>query len=230
MKRRQSIKSVERSVAFQASLKLGEEWELEPRESPDFIVTAANARFGLEVTRCQIGRRGRKGSKMRQAESARQAWLDGIRSDYESQGGASLNLKYWGAITSKARETLLGTLLANDFSGPVRRIRMRPEGDGASILAFETPNAHWEMPEDRAGEASLDSSIFQRVIDEKAEKLPVYREVCGDIRLLVVADQIYNSGKLLLEPGVRPDLKGFSTVYFFAYPRTMTSFYAAAAG
>ena len=224
MKRLQPTKSFEQGSAFQASLKLGEEWKLEPRESPDFLVKTANGCFGLEVTQCQVGPRRRKGSRMREAESARQHWLNGVRADYEAQGGAPLNCKYWGDITDEAREILVDTLVAGNFAGPVQMMRLGSGGD-ARLLAFETPHTHWEMPGDRAGETSRDGSYLQRVIDEKAGKLEKYREACADVRLLVVADQIYNSGRLLLEPGFQPDLRGFDAVYFFAYPLTVTPFY-----
>ena len=224
MKRRQSTKSFEQGSAFQASLKLGEKWKLEPRESPDFLVKTVNGCFGLEVTQCHIGLRKSKSSRMREAESARQHWLNGVRADYEAQGGATLNCKYWGDTTEEARAILIEALLANDFTGPVKWMKLASDG-GAKLLAFETPNTHWEMPDDRAGELSQDGFFLQRVIDEKAGKLETYREACADVRLLVVADQIYNSGRLLLKPDFRPDLRGFDAVYFFAYPSAVTPFY-----
>lgn len=224
LKRHQSTKLFEQGSAFQTSLKLGESWKLEPRESPDFLVKTANGCFGLEVTQCQIGPRRRKSSQMREAESARQHWLNGVRADYEAQGGAKLNCKYWGDTTEEARAILIEALLTNDFTGPVEAKKLGSDG-GARLLAFETPNTHWEMPVDRAGETSRDGSYLQRVIDEKAGKLEKYREACAEVRLLVVADQIYNSGRLLLEPDFQPDLRGFDAVYFFAYPRTVIPFY-----
>lgn len=46
-----------------------------------------------------------------------------------------------------------------------------------------------------------------------------YREAAGsDIRLLLVADRILNSGKLLLEERGAYDFHGFRAVYFFPYP------------
>jgi hypothetical protein len=224
LKQRQSTKSFEQGSAIQVSHKLGEKWELTPRESPDFLVITANGCFGLEVTQCQIGLRRRKSSRMREAESARQHWLNEVRADYEAKGGPSLNCKYWGDTTEEARSILIEALLTNDFTGAVETMKLGSDG-GARLLAFETPNTHWEMPVDRAGEISQDGSYLQRVIDEKAGKLEKYREACADVRLLVVADQLYNSGRLLLEPDFRPNLCGFDAVYFFAYPRTVIPFY-----
>lgn len=186
MKGRQSTKSFEQGSAFQASLKLGDEWKLEPRESPDFLVKTANGWFGLEVTQCQIGPRRRKSSRMREAESARQHWFNGVRADYEAQLGATLNCKYWGNTTEEARAVLIEALSTNDFTGPVESLKLRSDG-GARLLAYETPNAHWEMPVGRAGEISRDGSCLQRVIDEKVGKLETYREavpMCGFSSLL----------------------------------------------
>ena len=50
---------------------------------------------------------------MRQAESARQHWLNGVRADYEAEGGGMLNCKYWGDTTAKARAILLEALLGS---------------------------------------------------------------------------------------------------------------------
>lgn len=57
------------------------------------------------------------------------------------------------------------------------------------------------------------------------KKLARYREAAGpDIRLLLVADRICNSGKLMLDEGTALDVQGFQVVYFFSYPESVTIF------
>jgi hypothetical protein len=64
--------------------------------------------------------------------------------------------------------------------------------------------------------------IIADAIETKARELPRYKDAAGpDIRLLLVADRIYNSGKLILEERVAFDFHGFQAVYFFPYPESV---------
>jgi hypothetical protein len=47
-----------------------------------------------------------------------------------------------------------------------------------------------------------------------------------DIRLLLVADRIHNSGKLMLDDTAALDTEGFQVVYFFPYPEEVIIFSA----
>jgi hypothetical protein len=56
-------------------------------------------------------------------------------------------------------------------------------------------------------------------IAKKAGELTRYRSAAGDdVRLLLVANRINNSGKLELEAGAQFDFHGFNAVYLFPYP------------
>lgn len=218
-------KRVEHSNAFQASLKLGEEWHLEEREAPDFLVTTATGMFGLEVTDCHIGARTRGGSKARAAESANARWLKNVREEYERQGGVGLHLRYFGEASEAARLRLLAalgsTVFEDTYDSPPREFSIL----GGRAWASKAPHTVWTMVSDRVGWVSHDGAYLQREIDAKAEKLTKYREICSDIRLLVVADRIHNSGKLELDDDFIPNLRGFDAVYFFSYPISVTAFY-----
>jgi len=224
---RQLKKHKEQSEAFQASLKLGEEWTLEPRESPDFIVTSAEQRFGLEVTDAYIGPKTKKGAVERAKESANHKWLTAIRRRYEAAGGVGLHVRYHGAVDKAAADELLQALLDARLETVSQFARLdRFELTHGKAYVHTTPNVYWMMLDDRVGWVSQDGGYLQREIDLKAKKLAKYRAVCADIRLLVVANRIYNSGKLQLEDDFRPDLRGFDAVYFFSYPSSLTAFYA----
>jgi len=62
-------------------------------------------------------------------------------------------------------------------------------------------------------------------IEKKSKKLRRYKECSGlnDIRLLIVANQIMNSGKLSLNERPALDLRGFRRLYFFSYPERVTT-------
>jgi hypothetical protein len=224
-RKRQSPKAFEESMAFQASLKLGEEWQLVAREAPDLLVKTEKGEFGLEVSQCYIGRQGRKGSVARRDESANQDWLNGIRAEYERRAGVSLHLRFLGSRSEAVGQNLLQALLATDFSSRSSYGSLKVPFEGGKAWAFQTPNASWIVVNDRVGWVSNDGAVLQRVIDSKARKLAGYRQAIGDVRLLVVADGIYGSGKLQLEAGFRPHLRGFDAVYFFAYPRSVSPFF-----
>ena len=228
---RQPQKFKEQSEALQASLKLGEHWDLEAREAPDFIVTSGGRRFALEVTECHVGPKTRKGATQRAREAANHGWLTAIRGQYEAIGGVGLSVRYRGEVDPAAAERLLQALIDGRFGArtiyDASETLILPKG---RAYVHRTPNAFWMVLDDRGGWASSDGYFLQREIDLKAQKLPEYRRACDDVRLLVVADRIHNSGKLELEKGFRPDLCGFDAVYFFSYPSSVTAFYAGSGG
>jgi hypothetical protein len=59
-------------------------------------------------------------------------------------------------------------------------------------------------------------------IEKKSKELTRYKDAAGsDIRLLLVADRIHNSGKLFLDERVPFEFHGFHTVYLFPYPESV---------
>jgi hypothetical protein len=61
--------------------------------------------------------------------------------------------------------------------------------------------------------------IIADAIEKKAKEMARYKQAAGsDIRLLLVADRINNSGKLALSEGAEFDFQGFNAVYLFPYP------------
>jgi hypothetical protein len=96
-----------------------------------------------------------------------------------------------------------------------------------SVYVTRALRANWFCVNDRVGR--VDSNPIDRIaeaIEDKAAKLPRYKKCTGldDIRLLVVANRIMNSGKLTLEKCPALDLRGFRIVYFFSYPESVTAF------
>lgn len=219
-------KKEEEYWACQAALKLGERWELAPREVPDFGVVSSAGEFGLEVTECHIGPDSSKGSIMRAAEGKNRKLLETARRKYERDSGVCLNLKYLGPVNDLAMEELVDALQDTSLE------RLEVFANSVEIVfasgkawVHPTTKPNWILIRDRVGWVSQSGEFLQREIDKKARKLSKYREAYSDIRLLVVSNRILNSGKLLLEEGFRPDLRGFDAVYFFSYPDCVTPFY-----
>ena len=84
----------------------------------------------------------------------------------------------------------------------------------------------WYFVEHRAG--CVDFNPMPRIVEavkKKSQQLEIYSRAAGsDIRLLVVANRIYNSGKVTLGEKSPLDTKGFRAVYFFSYPESVTVF------
>ena len=209
-------------------LKLGEEWEFEERESPDFLITTDRGdKFGLEVTDAYVGSTTRRGSALRLREDANHSWLSGIRREYEAHGGVDLHVRYTGSTSPAVRHQLLEALRDSRFeehSAPSAIAIIRLSAGTAYV--HRTPHPYWMMLDDRSGAVSRDGRHLQDAIDQKAKKLAMYRTACENVRLLVVAMGVYNSGKLELESDYKPDLRGFDAVYFFSYPYEVTTFRA----
>ena len=67
--------------------------------------------------------------------------------------------------------------------------------------------------------------IIADAIRKKANELTRYRVAAGpDVRLLLVADRIHNSGKLMLDNTAVLDTQGFQVVYVFPYPEPLMAF------
>lgn len=72
---------------------------------------------------------------------------------------------------------------------------------------------------DRAGFVDRNPDEIITAIAKKAADLSRYENAAGrDVRLLLVADRMNNSGKLTLEADARFDFCGFREVYLFPYP------------
>jgi hypothetical protein len=81
----------------------------------------------------------------------------------------------------------------------------------------------WYSVNDRVGFVDRNPhQIIAAAIEKKANELTRYKAEAGsDVRLLLVAEGISNSGKLRLESRVDFDLHGFKAVYFFPYPEAV---------
>lgn len=228
---RQSQKQQERIYAEQAAKLLGRSWVLsDDRECPDFIVTEEKMRFGLEIASLFVGPKGRKGASSRAEESASKRALEQLRKEFEAKVDLPLIVKLVGSKLGDSTcpanmAAVVPGLLAMDL--PRKEIGYQDKfvvDDGPASLTVYVTRAlrpDWYDVAHRVGWVDTNPVCYiADMIAEKAGRLTHYKENTDleDIRLLLIADRIMNSGKMALN--IPPDigLGGFKAVYFFSYP------------
>lgn len=225
-------KSTERFFVEKAAELLGKSWCLGPdRESPDFIVTEGEQQFGLEVCDIFTGAQVEAGSCMKRKESETQRAVNAMRREYESKRDIPLIVKFVGNMSDKNMMAVLPALDAMNLSTKAigyHDVIEVDEGEAKlRVHVTRAPRADWISVNDRVG--WVDHNPIDRIVAEikkKSEKLSRYRESTNlnDIRLLVVANRIMNSGKLSLRERPALDTRGFQIVYFLSYPESIDVF------
>lgn len=218
----------ERNFVEEAARLLGKRWDIGvDRENPDFLVLENGQRFGLEVTQIFIGPQDDAGSSLKAGESKTQRTLSRLQSQYEAIENIPLTVKFVGNMEADNLATLVPALLAKDL--PSKSVRYQfvhdttiehPARARLRVYVTKAHSPNWYSVNDRIGFVDCNPHrIIADAIAKKANELPRYKESAGDdIRLLLVADRISNSGKLLLEEGAQFQFHGFKAVYLFPYP------------
>jgi len=221
-------KNKERHYLEEAAKRLGLPWVIGlDRECPDFIVTEGTHQFGIEVSEIFMGATGANGSQMKRAESGVQRKLNTLRAEFEAAANIPLTVKFVGNMSEPNTTFVRDRLLAEDFaSKPIAYRTVIDTHNGLRVHVTKALRPDWYSVNDRVG--WVDRNPLPQIIDavsKKSGELARYIEAAGpDVRLLLFADCIYNSGKLRLEEPFEIDLCGFSRVYFFSYPETVTVF------
>ena len=233
---RPAKKRHERFLVEQAAHLLGKAWHigLEDRENPDFLVTEGDHHFGLEVCEVFTGEQDESGSSMKKLESKKRKFIDELRRQYEAATAVTLTVKFVGITDAKDLATVVSALLAEDLAGKALGYHcVIDQNSGLRLHVTKALRADWYSVDDRVGLVNL--SPMPRIVDaveKKSQKLAEYSRAAGsDIRLLVVADRIFNGGKLApgeISPLDTLDTKGFRVVYFFSSPESVTAFEGAA--
>lgn len=221
-------KKRERFFADEAARLLGKRWNLgSDRENPDFIIAESGQQFGLEVTEIFIGRQGDAGSTLKAKESNTQRVVTALQREYESIANMPLVVKFVGDMEADNLATVVPALVAQDLPSKPTSYHFvhdttvaHPARARLRVHVTKALRPDWYSVNDRAGFVDLNpSGIIADAIAKKANELPRYKEAAGsDIRLLLVADRISNSGKLMLGKGAQFDFRGFKAVYLFPYP------------
>ena len=222
-------KGQERFFVEEAARLLGVEWELaEDRESPDFLIDDGSCRFGLEVSELFAGPVGVKGAERKNAESINQKKIDRCRRTYEKERDVPLDVAILGQVTRETMEELLTEILGRDLAamGPGERFEvvMNERFKARVMRAFHN---RWFRVNDGVGWVNSNPApVIARAVAKKTGLLPKYREaVGGDVRLLLVANRLFASGKLQVVDEATVDTEGFRVVYFLSYPESVTVFH-----
>ncbi len=229
---RPAKKRHERFLVEQAANLLGRSWHIDPenRENPDFVVTEGDHHFGLEVCEVFTGEQDETGSSTKKLESKKQKSIDELRRQYEAATAVTLTVKFVGITDAKNLATVVPALLAEDLaSKAIGHNFVIDQNSGLRLHVTKALRADWYSVDDRVGLVNVNP--MPRIVDaveKKSQQLAEYSRAAGsDIRLLVVADRIFNSGKLAvgeISPLDTLDTKGFRVVYFFSYPESVTVF------
>jgi hypothetical protein len=100
------------------------------------------------------------------------------------------------------------------------------QGDGLRLHVTKAFRPEWFSVNHRVGWVDRNPlPIITDAIKKKSNELERYGAAAGpDIRLLLVADRIQNSGKLMLDDTIVLDTQGLQAVYLFPYPESVMTF------
>ena len=122
-------------------------------------------------------------------------------------------------------EKVLDFLIAQDLSSrpPGYQVKVNVD-DQLRVFVTRAFRPDWIYVNDRVGWVNRKpKQILVDAIKKKSKHLSDYKKQAGsDVRLLLVADCIYNSGKLVLEEGIKLDRQGFQVIYFYSRPQSVT--------
>jgi hypothetical protein len=218
-------KQRERFFTEQAIRSLGTDWiVLEECESPDFIIAEGDRRIGLDVSDVFMGPQSGAGSAMKQGESHMHRILNHLRLEYEAPTGIPLHVKFVGRIEPETTAGVVPALIAlNLASEPLGYRTVIDTKLGLRVHVTKGNRQEWYSVMDRVGWVDRNpQKIIADAIKSKSKKLPRYQAAVGsDVRLLLVADAIHNSGKMSLQEDYAFDFHGFEAVYLFLYPEAV---------
>ena len=225
---RPTQKQRERFFVEQAAKLLGKTWILEEdRENPDFIIIEDDKRFGLEVSELFIGMQDHAGSAIKRVESDTQRQIEALRREYESLTQTTLRVQIVGTFSPVNIRAIVPALIDEGLeSKPVGHHVVIDQSDGLRLHVTRSFRPEWFSVNNRVGWVARNpESIIADAIRKKANELTRYRVAAGpDMRLLLVADRIHNSGKLMLDNTAALDTQGFQVVYVFPYPEPLMAF------
>ena len=232
----------ERIYVEKAADHLNLAWEIgQDREIPDFLISEGNHQFGLEVTEIFVGKE-EKGSESKSRESKIQKTIDSYRRKYEAKRKDLLKVNISGIVSKdlivvndevvikdgvvikEKMEKLLDILLKQPFDSMEIGQKVKFSLGGRSRASVtKSYSSRWNSLDYKIGFVNHrpEHAIENRIV-EKSKRLEAYiNNVGSDVRLLIVANCLNNSGKLqFAEQNEKPNFstRGFNAVYFLSYP------------
>lgn len=220
-------KELELIYAEKAAELLNEFWKIgaAPNETawPDLLVTIESGTFGLEVREIYLDESS-KGSTKKANEKKNLENIQKLADAYYNTNYPPIKVDLLGNI--KVHDQLLNAIISevhqlNEFEQ--RRIELYSD---CVIYMRRLPDnmnkyKRWNYVSDKVGLVrNLGEDIIKRVIFEKSKKLSKYSKNISDVRLLLVSNRMFNSGKAQLNNEISFDRCGFNTIYYLSYPET----------
>lgn len=207
---------------------LGRNWLLsDDREQPDFIVSDGHERFGLEVSEVFTGSQTDIGSGMKRAESELQRRIEHLRRTFEKNANVTLRVRFVGDASPENMKAVIPALISADFASKPMFHRARIDlGNGLVLHVATAQRSEWMSVQSGVGWVDYNAMpLIANRVREKSTKLQRCRsESCPDVRLLLIANRLLNSGKLAIREPQALDLMGFNVVYFYSFPEDIFTF------
>jgi hypothetical protein len=166
---------------------------------------------------------------MKRAESGVHRQFEAPRREYEAITPTTLRVQVVGRLGPENMGSIVPALIAADLaSKPIGHHLVMDQDNGLRLHVTKALRPGWLSVNQRVGWVDRNPlPIILDAISKKSHGLERYRAAAGpDIRLLLVADRIHNSGKLMLDDMAALDTQGFQAVYVFPYPESVMTFVA----
>jgi hypothetical protein len=203
---------------------IGNKWEITEHETPDFIVIENGKEIGIELTEVFIDNMEKKGSALKIIESINGKSIKWISDQYYMMGGSSIKVDFMGIKNiHPVKEKILKKLLQRKEKVIWDQFCIDVE-DVGQLRVMDLPREAgnykiWRSISDTCGlVGTITEGIIQRAVNKKSTMLLKYPENLFKKYLVLVANRVYNSGRLQFDEEIQIDGKGFDKVYFLIYP------------
>lgn len=192
---------------------------------PDLMITtSSNDKFGLEVRDMYVDDSS-KGSIEKGNESFRHKLLKKLSVEYYAKRGVPILLDIRGPFYNESVGKILDYLLSvklqewvhteHDIIIHNKKTRLFIERLPSDFGQY----CYWKCMDDNIGWVErITEDKIEKIVKEKSIHIDKYRKNVSNVSLLIVANRIYNSGKMLLEKSREINTCGFDKVYFYMHP------------
>jgi hypothetical protein len=221
-------KSLELIYAKRTGELLNESWNIAPSPDevswPDLMVTTEMGKFGLEVREIYLDESS-KGSTKKANEKNNLKKIKKLANAYYNSNCSAIRVNLLGDIGH--HDKLLSSI-TNEASqlSEFEQKRIEPY-NGCVIYVWRLSDQlgeykRWNYVSDQVGFVpDINIDIIERVIFEKAKNLQKYSKNISDVRLLLVSDGLFNSGKAHLKNNIICNTYGFNFIYYLLYPESV---------
>lgn len=218
------VSKVQERIYVEAAVKLLKvDWKINEIPEPlDFEVQSPEGIFGMEVRQIFVDDEEIFGSPAKRGESNNIKVIKKLAKSYYAAGGVPIFAKFLGSFATVDMNSLVNFIVASAPVYPGGNVTIETQGVKVfmtSLLPAWTDYSRWVFVNDRVGWVRpISTNDLQQAVNRKQEHLPSYKKKYENIDLLLVADRLFNSGKLFNTGLLRVSNPGFRTIYFLSYP------------